>query len=141
MKHPFFTCLRNAHEQGQLTLEEKQRFENRFKQLLTEFSNAKDAKSMMEQELVAAGMEKERRALKAEESRKNIISFITRFRNRNGQQDIAQGWRVYNQQIEDRQKAIIGRWMRDLDGFMEEFKKGELINYRYILRNVFSEFN
>lgn len=124
MKHPFFTCLRNAHEQGQLTLEEKQRFENRFKQLLTEFSSAKDAKTMMEQELVAAGMEKERRALKAEESRKNIISFITRFRNRNGQQDIAQGWRVYNQLIEDRQKAIIGRWMRDLDGFLEEFKKG-----------------
>ena len=24
---------------------------------------------------------------------------------------------------------------------LEEFKKGELINYRYILRNVFSEFN
>lgn len=124
MKHPFFTCLRNAHEQGQLTLEEKQRFEKRFTQLLTEFSNARDAKTMMEQELVAAGMEKERRALKAEESRKNIISFITRYRNRYGQQDIAEGWRVYNQLIEDRQKAIIGRWMRDLDGFLEGFKKG-----------------
>lgn len=122
----FLNCIANSHQQGLITLEQRQQYQKRFEALRKLVPTSQEAKDQLIKELEFEALEKERRAVLAEKSRKDMVGFIVRYRNRQGQQDLAEGLRVYVEKLEPLQKAVLGRWTRGLDEFFEEFKKGAL---------------
>lgn len=122
----FFRCIQNSFDQNLITLEQRQWAENRFKELIRMVPTTKEAKEKLMLELAGQALEKERRALINENVRKNAVSTLTKYRNKYGQQDMAEGMVRFMESMEGKYKAELASIVSNLDQVFAEFRKGAL---------------
>lgn len=126
MTNPLFNCIRNAQEAELITLEQRQKYEHRLKELIRLVTTTREAKEKLMLELAGEALEKERRALKNEEVRKEAVSAISKYRNKYGQQDMAEGLVRYIGRFEGQQKEVKAMLVANLGEVFHEFRKGAL---------------
>lgn len=128
----FKTCIRNAHEAGEITLEERQGLEKRFDALYRQLQSRGAAKQQLVAEIEAEVAEKKRRALLTETVRKERLAEIYGYRDAKGRQDIAQAviWQLEHHgqarhgDVESARVAILGQAHAELEELLYEFRKG-----------------
>ena len=126
MSNPLFNCIRNAQEGDLITLEQRQKYEQRLKELIRLVPTTKEAKEKLMLEVAGEALEKERRALINENVRKNAVATLTKFRNKYGQQDMAEGMVRFVEAMEGKYKAELASIVSNLDQVFAEFRKGAL---------------
>lgn len=126
MSNPLFNCIRNAQEGDLITLEQRQKYEQRLKELIRLVPTTKEAKEKLMLELAGEALEKERRALINENVRKEAVATLTKFRNKYGQQDMAEGMVRFMESMEGKYKAELASIVSNLDQVFAEFRKGAL---------------
>lgn len=128
----FKDCVRNAHEAGEITLEERQALEKRFDALHRQLKSRGAAKEQLAADIAAEAAEKKRRALLTETKRQQRLAEILNFRDHRGRQDIAQAL-VYMiehhgqakfQDVEGQRVAILGMAHAEFEAALYEFRKG-----------------
>lgn len=128
----FKDCIRNAHEAGEITLEERQALERRFDALYRQLKSRGAAKDALAAELAAEAAEKKRRALLTEDVRKRLLSELHGHRDHRGRADLAQAivWKIEHHgqakfmDVEHKAKAILGEVHGELETLLYEFRKG-----------------
>lgn len=132
------TCIRNAYDQQVIGLEEKQRLEKRYDDLVKSIPSTKQAKEIMIAELEAQAKEKERVSGLAEIARRARMADIFGHRNAYGQQDPAQALKLLVENfgegrmmdVSNLRDATVARYQSKLDKLLVEFEKGAITGDR-----------
>ena len=122
----FFKCISNSFDHGLISLERREWAEKRYKELIKAVPTTKEAKERLLLEASHATLEKERRGALNEKVRKDVIGYVTRYRDRQGRQNLAEGLERYIEALPAKRDAELAALLSKLDQYLMKYKKGAI---------------